>query len=89
MGMGGKCHASAALTHCVGGRVDPRAGLGRCENFAPQVKPITIRCIMSLQHLWERPQQLLRVGSRAARGKIVVNCISNRLNYCLIFILHK
>jgi hypothetical protein len=42
MAVGGQRHAPFALpsgkrqgTHCIGGRVGPRAGLDECENFAP------------------------------------------------------
>ena len=58
MGMGGQHHALAALrpgrrpgTHCVGGWVDPRAGLDGCGKsrlplgFDPQtVQPVASRC---------------------------------------------
>jgi hypothetical protein len=40
--MGGQCKAPATLspgnkpgTHCIGGRVGPRAGLDRFEKFSP------------------------------------------------------
>jgi len=43
MGMGGQRHAPAALppgerpsTHCIGGWVDPRAGLDECGKYRPR-----------------------------------------------------
>jgi hypothetical protein len=32
--------------------------------------------------------RLLQAGSRAARGQITVSGLPNRLNYCVIFIVH-
>jgi len=35
------------------------------------------------------PHWLLQAGSRAARGQITVSGLPNRLNYFVIFIVHK
>jgi len=37
---------------------------------------------------WQRATQLAWAGSLAARGKITIIGIPNRLNYCIIFIMH-
>jgi hypothetical protein len=54
MGMGGQRHAPADLprerpgTHCIGGRLGPRAGLDGCENLAPTgIQPRTAQPIAS------------------------------------------
>jgi len=45
MGVGGQRHVPAALppgkpgTHCIGGRVGPRAGLERCGKSRPHPQP--------------------------------------------------
>jgi len=36
MGVGGQRHAPAALPHCIGGWVGPRAGLDGCGKSRPQ-----------------------------------------------------
>jgi len=55
MGVGGKCHAPAALpreipgTHCVGGWVGPRAGLDRVQKISPPLgfDPRTVQPLAS------------------------------------------
>jgi hypothetical protein len=37
---------------------------------------------------WQKATPLARAGSLAARGKITIIGILNRLNYCIIFIIH-
>jgi hypothetical protein len=44
---------------------------------------------MGVQTFYSKgPHQLLWVGSRAASGNTTISDIPNRLNYCLIFIVH-
>jgi len=55
MGAGDQCHAPAALpqerpgTHCIGGWVDPRAGLDGCRKSHPPpgFDPQTIQPVAS------------------------------------------
>jgi len=44
---------------------------------------------MGLQPLYGKgPRPILRAGSLAARGKMTIHGIPNRLNYCVIFIVY-
>jgi hypothetical protein len=72
MGVGGQCHAPAALppgkrpgTHCTGGCVGPRASLDRCRKILPPlgfdlwpVQPVVIT-VLNYTILAHLPGQVL------------------------------
>ena len=79
-GVGGQRHAPAALplgkrpgTHCIGGLVGPRAGMGRCgkSRLTPGFDPRTVQPVANCYTNWAIP----------ARCQIIVSIIIPILVY--------